>query len=358
MAVQQSPEEVNFYHTRHFPTWLAENKCSLFVSNYSKHKIWCLGRNKDGSVSTYFTEMLRPMGLCTSADGKTVYCSNVGNILRFENKTAESFDKFGTFDAVYYPQFAYICGDADIHDIRVNSTGDIFFVSALFNSVCKPSMTKSLEPIWTPKWITKVKTKDGTSLPPCEDRCHLNGMCLVNDAPKYVTVACRKDHHHGWREQINEGCVVDITNDEIVCSGLCNPHSPKWYQGKLWILETGTGHFGYIDIKEKKFIPCKFLPSFLRGLDFIGDYAIIAGSFDRHDYAFKDIPLGKILESKKMKVRAGIFIVDIRTFDVKHEFMFTNDKTELYDVNVVRDVERPMIVELNDNRLLNNFHLT
>jgi uncharacterized protein (TIGR03032 family) len=71
------------------------------------------------------------------------------------------------------------------------------------------------------------------------------------------------------------GVVIDMTTDEIVCEGLSMPHSPRWANGKLWVLNAGTGHIGWVDFKNKSFVPLAFLPGFLRGLSIVGNIAAV-----------------------------------------------------------------------------------
>ena len=69
--------------------------------------------------------------------------------------------------------------------------------------------------------------------------------------------------------------------------GLSMPHSPRVHNGKLWLLNAGTGHLGYIDAKSGKFEPVTFLPGYARGLTFHGDYAIVGLSKQRREHAFR-----------------------------------------------------------------------
>ncbi|MCH7749099.1 MAG: DUF4915 domain-containing protein [Acidobacteria bacterium] len=58
------------------------------------------------------------------------------------------------------------------------------------------------------------------------------------------------------------------------------PHSPRWHNGTLWLIDSGTGFFGRVDMDKGEFEPLTFLPGFARGLTFSGDYAIV-GLSDR-----------------------------------------------------------------------------
>ena len=345
--------DIEFDYDRNFCLWLVENNCSIMASSYSKQKVFSVGTKDDGTLSIYYTNMGRPMGLCRK--DSTLYLASIGNIIRYENKGPEEDDQFGKFDAAFYPQSAFLAGDIDCHDLRMNDAGEVFYISTLFNCVCQPSLTKSFEPFFIPPWITTNENGD----PPGEDRCHLNGLCLgENGKPRYLTAVCNKDYHMAWRDHMQKGGIVyDIQNDEIVASGVSCPHSPQLHNGKLWVLEAGTGYLGYVDLEKKEFVQKKFLPGFLRGLSFIGKYAVVCLSSDRHDNSFKDNQLGKTLEEKEQKSRVGIFIIDTETFDTKHQIQFNGEKVEFYDVLVVPGIRRPRVYDITDSKLIEKFHL-
>ena len=341
--------DLGFTHTRNFPLWLDQNKCSVVVSTYKKHKLLCLGVQGTGEISLAFVNVLRPMGICYDAPSQTFYTSNVGNVITYINAGEETHSEWGYFDAVFMPTKASLCGDIDIHDLRLGKKSDdlqprLYYISACFNSILMSHDSKPFEVYWTPNFITK--TPNG--LPPCEDRCHLNGLALLDGKPKYVTAACTGDHYYAWKEQHGTGVVIDVETNEIIANELWAPHSPTLYNGKLYIAEAGTGQFGYIDVNEKKFIAKKFIPGFIRGMAFINNYALINTSNDRHDQVFKDIPLGKLLELKNQKAYCGISIVDLQTFDILHRLEFADTNTELYDIAIMPNIKRARFVEITD----------
>ena len=76
--------------------------------------------------------------------------------------------------------------------------------------------------------------------------------------------------------------MIDVASNEIVANGLSMPHSPRWYRNQLWLHNSGTGEFGTIDLNTGKFQPVAFCPGYLRGLAFVGDYAVVTLSKPRH----------------------------------------------------------------------------
>jgi uncharacterized protein (TIGR03032 family) len=53
------------------------------------------------------------------------------------------------------------------------------------------------------------------------------------------------------------------------------PHSPRLHGGRLWLLNSGAGEFGFIDVSSGKFESVAFCPGYARGLTFVGNHAVI-----------------------------------------------------------------------------------
>lgn len=161
--------------------------------------------------------------------------------------------------------------------------------------------------------------------------------------PAYVTAVGRSDVADGWREhRADGGVVIDVNSNEIVCSGLSMPHSPRWHNGKLWLLNSGTGDFGYANLQTGQFEPVCFCPGYMRGLSFHGDFALIGISKPRHNKTFSGLALDANLKSRHAEARCGVQIVDLRTGDVVHWLRMEGVVEELYDVVVLPGVRRPM----------------
>lgn len=347
------PNVISFNNTRNFPFCLINNDFSLLISTYKQHKLLSLSLHKDGGgLSLGFTNLLRPMGIHYDSSSKTIYSSNLGNIVQYEKIGSEDHSDWGFFDSLFVPKRLDFCPDIDIHDLRYSNQQDkIFFVSAVYNSILTNSKHKSFEIYWTPKWITRTHDNKLSK----EDRCHLNGLALVNGVPKYATAACARDYYYAWKDHHGEGVVIDIETNEIVCDNLYAPHSPYVHKNRLYIGESGTGYFGYVDLEQKKFVRGKFLPGFIRGITFINDFAIITISKDRHDVCFKDIPLGKTLEENKQSSFCGICIVELSSFDIIDYLEFSG-VDEIYDIVAVPNVGRLRIAEMHENQQLININ--
>lgn len=320
--------------SRQFDSWLASHKTSIIFTTYQVGKVFMLGSNSDGSLHVTERSFNRCMGLGTSKDTNTFWMSSIFQVWRFENSLSSG--TFKDYDKVYLPQAAYTTGDLDIHDIVINKEGRPVFINTLFSCVATISETHSFKPLWKPPFISKL-------LP--EDRCHMNGLADIEGEPAYVTIVGPSDVSDGWREhRTNGGIVMDIRTNEIVCEGLSMPHSPRWYKGKLYLLEAGTGYFGYVDLETKTFQRVTFCPGFLRGLDFIGDYAIAGTSKMRKNKTFGGLELDENLEKANVEPRCGIQIINLETGALEHWVRMEGIVDELYDVKALPEVIKPLLI--------------
>jgi uncharacterized protein (TIGR03032 family) len=195
----------------------------------------------------------------------------------------------------------------------------------------------SFKAIWKPPFISKLAP---------EDRCHLNGLAMKDGEPKYASAVCKSDTVDGWRDRRNDGGVIlDVETDEIVCEGLSMPHSPRWHNGKLWVLNAGTGYLGWVDFETKKFVPFTFCPGFLRGLAMHGDIAAIGLSKPRNK-RFEGLDLDSELAKRDADPWCGVQFVSLTTGDVIHWIRFEGDLNEVFDVSFLLGVHNPMLVGL------------
>ncbi len=314
-------------------SWMAEQKLSLAVTTYQVGKVLLLGVGPEGRLSVFERTLDRCMGMAASGD--SLYISTLWQLWRFENTLAPGQSANG-YDRVYTPQVGFVTGDLDIHDLGIDGAGRLVFVNTLFSCLARTSETHSFEPIWKPPFISKLAA---------EDRCHMNGLAMRDGAPAFVTGVAESDSADGWREHRRDGgFVMDVASGETVAGGLSMPHSPRWHDGKLWLLNAGTGEFGHVDLEAGRFEPLCFCPGFLRGLSFIGDYAVVGLSLPRDNRTFTGLALQETLEAKKAEPRCAIHVIDLRSGDTVHWIRFEGVFAELYDVVCLPDAQRPSMI--------------
>ncbi|MEM8714373.1 MAG: TIGR03032 family protein [Cyanobacteria bacterium P01_A01_bin.3] len=331
--VNTAPPRLELSASRQFVPWMAEQNLSLAFSTYQAGKLFLIGLQPSSKLSVFERTFERCMGLCIH--DSSLWLSTLYQLWRFENILQPGQLHQG-YDALFVPQMSYVTGDLDIHDIALDSSGDPIFVNTLFSCLARTSPTHSFTPVWQPPFISKLAA---------EDRCHLNGMALQDGAPRYVTSISRSDLADGWRDnRADGGCVIDVDTNEIVATGLSMPHSPRWYRDRLWVLNSGKGEFGYIDLHTGQFEAIAVCPGYLRGLAFAGDFAIVGLSEPRHNKSFQGLPLDEVLASKGTVARCGLGVIDLRSGDVVHSLRVEGVVNELYDVALLPGIRRPMAI--------------
>jgi uncharacterized protein (TIGR03032 family) len=328
---RKPPEPVRKSCTPGLPGWMQRNRLSIAFTSYQSGRLYLLGADPKGRLSFHERIYQRAMGIVGNA--QRLFMGGLYQIWRFENVLRAGQTANEMFDKCYVPRNAQYTGAIDIHELGIRKGGTVVFVNTKYNCLCVPSVSHSFKAIWKPAFISRIVA---------EDRCHLNGLAMKDGQPKYVTAVCRSDTIDGWRDRRHDGgVIIDVETDEIVCEGLSMPHSPRWADGKLWVLNSGTGHLGTVDFAARRFVPHVFCPGFLRGLAIKNGYAAIGLSKPRSQ-RFDGLELQKNLEDKDSEAWCGVQIVDLRSGSVVEWVRLDGPVTELFDVTFLDDVACPM----------------
>lgn len=334
----QKTEAFALTTSRNFTGWLKSRRASLVFTTYQAGKIFFIGVNAEGTLSVFERTMERPMAL--AADGGDLWFSTLYQLWRFSAIPAAG--DYGGYDRLYAPRQSFVTGDIDIHDIKIDAKGPLF-VNTLFSCLARPSASASFDPVWRPPFVTRLAA---------EDRCHLNGLAMRDGKPAFVTAVGRSDVADGWRDhRLHGGVVIDVASGEIVASGLSMPHAPRLHDGRVYLLNAGSGEFGELDVKSGKFEPITFCPGFLRGLDFIDGYAIATMSLPRGDRSFAGLAIEKTLEKTGGAPRCGLAVIDLKTGDLAHWLRLEGVVQELFDVAVLKDVTRPAAIGFRSDEI-------
>jgi uncharacterized protein (TIGR03032 family) len=317
------------------PEWLTAHRVSLVFTTYQAGRLIAVGRSPHGGVSVFQRSLERCMGLWVSPDGEEFWVATAWQLWRLANALTPGATHDG-YDRVYIPRTGHTTGNLDIHDIALDANGAPVFVATKFNCLATLSPRHSLTPVWTPDFITDLAP---------EDRCHLNGLAMVKGQPGYVTAVSDSNTADGWRAHRHDGgIIIDVATGETITRGLSMPHSPRWHRKRLWLLNAGTGEFGFINPNTGRFAALTFLPGFARGLAFAGNYAIIGLSAARREFAFDGLPLAEELTKRGTEAVCGVAIVDLATGTITEWIRIEGAVRELYDVTALPDVTRPMVL--------------
>ena len=340
-AFPMNSAPLEIFASRNFVEWLGEHRLSIALTTYQTSRLILLGATPEGRISGFERLFDRARGLYATPE--RLYLSSKYQIWQFDNVLEEGQLHNG-YDKLYIPRIGYTTGDLDVHDVVVDRTGKLIFVSTLLNCLATVSDRHSCTPLWQPPFISKLVN---------EDRCHLNGLAMVAGEPRYVTACSQSDIIDGWRDKRrNGGCVIDLRSNQIIATGLSMPHSPRYYRDKLWLHNSGTGEFGYVNLQTGTFEAIAFCPGYLRGLAFWQDFAIVGLSKPRReDQTFSGLALDDQLAAKDAEARCGLMIIDLLTGSIVHWLRLEGVITELYDVQLLPNVQRPMSLGFQTNEI-------
>ncbi len=326
---QRPPFTLNF--SRQFESWLQGFNASIAFSTYQAGKVFMIGMGDNG-ISIAERTFARCMGLAARAD--RFYLASQYQLWRFNN-VLDPGEQYQGYDKLFIPHVGFTTGDVDAHDIGIDADAEPVFVNTLFSCLARPSSKANFDVLWQPPFISRLAP---------EDRCHLNGLAMFEGEPGWVTMISQSDVAEGWRDHRHDGGVVmDVRSNEMVCEGLSMPHSPRWYRRKLWLLNSGRGELGHVDLNSGKFEPLCFVPGYARGLAMHGKYALVGLSKARNQ-SFSGLALDDALKSRNAEARCGIVVIDLDTGDLLHHLRIEGVVEELFDVSVIPGAIRPMLL--------------
>jgi uncharacterized protein (TIGR03032 family) len=349
-----APVEFRYSQSDSFVALLHQLGATLLVSTYQANKLLAVRASGSG-LSTLVRTFDRPMGLAVDGSRLALGTRKEVWFLRNARDIAPQIEPPGTHDAYYLPRMSHVTGDIGIHEIawatphlqtrshNGREEKELWIVSTRFSCLATLDPDYSFVPRWRPPFITALAA---------EDRCHLNGLALANGQPRFVTALGTTDIRDGWRaDKPHGGCIIDIPSGEFVTRGLCMPHSPRWYEGRLWVLESGTGEVVIVDSATGKRETITQLPGFTRGLAFAGTYAFVGLSKIRPTSAMDGVPLA----NRRGELQCGIAVVDVRSGQTSAFLEFQTAVEEIFDVQLLAGSRFPEVAGFQKDALHNTF---
>ena len=303
-----APPLLTLHASPGFLPWLHAHALSLACTTYQTSRLLLLGVRPDGQFSGFERLFERAMGLTVTEDGQSLYLSTRYQLWRLDNVLTPGQTE-GDYDRLYVPRVGHTTGDLDVHDIARDRHGRLLLVATGLNGLVTLGRRHSCTPLWHPPFLSGWVR---------EDRCHLNGLALVEGEARYVTLVGRGDKAEGWREHRRAGGLVfDLRRDRVVAEHLSMPHSPRWRDGRLWLLNSGRGEFGWLDPATGHFQARTFCPGYPRGLAFWGPWAIVGLSKPR-DQHFTGLELGERLRARGIEPWCGLLVIDREQGEIAH----------------------------------------
>lgn len=330
--------------TAGFPGLLSERECSLLISTYQSGRLIC-ARVQGAMLNTHLRSFDKPMGLA-AADGRFALGTRT-EVWDFRDMpaVAAKVEPAGIHDACFVPRNRHTTGDILIHELAYDGTGELWGVATAFSSLVTFNADSSFVPRWRPPFISEVAPGD---------RCHLNGVCLVEGRLAYATALGQTDAPGGWRAgKASGGCLIDIPSREIIAAGISMPHSPRWHDGRLWLLESGRGELVQVDLASGTTETVAELPGFTRGLAISGHTAFVGLSQIREASTFGNLPLTQRLQERV----CGVWAIDLRSGAVAGVLRFEDLVQEIFDVAILPGARYPEIAEPGSSAVATSFAL-
>jgi uncharacterized protein (TIGR03032 family) len=340
-AEEGSPFASVSTHTFASALWQAGS--SLLISTYQTHRLVCARAAPDG-LNTHLRTYEKPMGIAVAPGRIALGTDTEVWDLRDMPEAAAKLEPAGSHDACYLPRNRHVTGDIAVHELAF-AGGELWLVATAFSCLATLDGAHSFVPRWTPPFISSLAA---------EDRCHLNGLAVRDDRPAYVTALGTTDTPGGWRAgKARGGVLIDVASGEVAIGGLSMPHSPRWWRGRLWLLESGTGSLCLADLDAGSVEVVAELPGFTRGLTFLDGIALVGLSQIRESATFGDLPLTHRLQERQ----CGVWMVDTRSATVIGFLRFDDLVQEIFDVAVLPGVRFPEIAEATDLTTARSFAL-
>ena len=345
--LEPPPEPVafNYAQSDSFAPLLKQLGISLLVTTYQANKLLVI-REQQGGLSILVRSFDRPMGL--ASDARRIALGTRDQVWTFRNAPdiAPQVEPRGAHDGCFLPRASHVTGDIGVHEIAWAGDGldELWLVNTRFSCLCTLREEYSFVPRWRPPFITELAA---------EDRCHLNGLAIVDGRPRYVTALGQTNTRGGWRaSKARGGIVMSVPDGRVIADGLCMPHSPRWHQNALWVLESGTGRLQQIDpASGVRHVVADGLAGFARGLAIVGPYAFIGLSKIRRTSAMDGVPLAE----RRNELKCGVAVVDLRVGRVVAAVDFETAVEEVFDVQILPGQRFPEVLGFQKDAVQHTF---
>ncbi len=321
-------------YSPNIPELLLNLQCSIAISTYQAGKVVMLSPKNEDSLIQLPRTFAKPMGIALTDNGNkmAIACKDEITVFRNSSELASFYPvKPNVYDALYMPRNTYHTGALDIHDLTWGEGGKLYGVNTLFSTIVSIDDDYNFTPYWQPPFITDMVS---------EDRCHLNGMAELNGQPKYATAFNRGNTPRSWRDVVTtDGIMMDIEKNEIIAEQLPMPHSPRIFNGALYVLFSATGELAKIDVDRGTYDVITKINGFVRGMAHYKDFLFIGLSRLR-----KNSSTFAKLNIADKALNAGIAVIHLPTGSVYGEIKYQASVDEIYDVQILPDKIRPNIL--------------
>ncbi len=250
--------------------------------------------------------------------------------LRSAPAIAARIEPNGHHDACFLTRSSHVTGEIEVHEMAWVGE-ELWLVNTAFSCLCTLDGEHSFVPRWRPPFVSALAA---------EDRCHLNGLAIEDDRPRYVTAMSETDTPQGWRpNKATTGCLIDVPSGATVARGFAMPHSPRVHQGRIWLLDSGRGRLVTIDPADGKAEVACELPGYTRGLAMIGPLALVGLSMIRESSTFGGMPVAE----RRDQLKCGVAVVELASGRQVSLLEFHSGVEEIFDVQLLHGARSPAL---------------
>ncbi|MEI9920081.1 MAG: TIGR03032 family protein [Bacteroidota bacterium] len=319
-----------------FTRLIHELRSSIAISTYQAGKVIFLSAKNERELIQFPRSLKKAMGIALSGDKLAIATQN--EVVVYSNSPGQAKrypKKPDTYDTLYIPRAKYYTGELDIHDLHFTKNG-LLAVNTRFSCVSSIDDNFSFTEVWKPSFITELKP---------QDLCHLNGMVVVDDQPKYLTALGATNSEKGWKtSKANGGVLIDADSQELILTGLPMPHSPRLYKEGLFVLLSATGELARADIAKGSYDVIHRFDGFVRGMDRVGDFLFIGLSKLRTtSVAFGDLPIAA------HSPVCGVAAFHLPSGKLIGQLKYETSVEEIYEVKMLQNTVRPAIMSIEKN---------
>ena len=323
----QEYRNIRCSHSDSLPALLAQLRLSVLISTYQTGHLVVVSA-RDGRLTLSFNQFERAMGVAVKPGTIAVCTRKEVWFLRDAPDIAAKLQLPGKHGACFLARTAHFTDDIHAHEVAWVG-GEFWIVNTLFSCLCSLHPHYSFAPRWKPPFITALRP---------EDRCHLNGLAVVDGQPRYVTALSETNTPSGWRAtKHTRGCLIDVPSGNLVARSLCLPHSPRVDGNRIFFLHSGNGDLAVANPQTGQITSVAPVPGVSRGLVIHGDYAFIGLSKARP--TLEGVP---IVEHRD-KLRCGLWVVNLKTGTVGAHLEFNSGVEEIFDVQVLPGILSPHV---------------
>src|SRR5262245_40697745 len=333
--------EFRYTQTESFVDVLEQLGASSVITTYQANKL-LVARAAGAGMSMLVRTFDRPMGLAATSDRFALGCRDQVWEFRSAPAIAPIVEPPGQHDACFIPRASHVTGDMCVHEIAW-AGDELWLVNTRFSCLCTLDPAFSFGPRWRPPFITALSA---------DDCCHLNGLAVADGQPKYVTALGETDTPNGWRaDKAGGGCLIEVSSGEVISRSLSMPHSPRWHDGRLWLLESGTGQLVLFDPVSGHREMVAELPGFARGLAVHGQYAFVGLSKIRPTSAMDGVPLAE----RRSELKCGVAAVDLVSGRVCATLEFQTAVEEIFDIQLLSGLRFPEVMGFQNDTIQHTF---